>query len=50
MNTKKTDRGGQNYVSPSLEIIELNVENIICQDSLLNSPGYGGGDNDLGEI
>ena len=30
MNTKKTDRGGQNYVSPSLEIIELNVEGSVC--------------------
>ena len=49
MNTKKTDWGGQNYTSPSLEVIELNVEASICVVAS-NTPGYGDGDNDLGDI
>lgn len=33
MNTKTFNRGGQNYASPALEVLELDVENCICQDS-----------------
>ena len=39
MNTKKTDWGGQNYTSPSLEVIELNVEASICVVASGNSIG-----------
>ena len=34
MNTKTLDRGTQRYEAPSLEIIELNTENVICQASM----------------
>ncbi len=30
MNTKTLDRGTLRYEAPSLEIIELNTENVIC--------------------
>jgi len=50
MNTKTLDRGTLRYEAPSLEVIEIDVENVICGDSLLGGAGYGGGDNDLGEI
>lgn len=33
MNTKTFDRGGQRYESPALDLIEIEVENIICQAS-----------------
>ncbi len=50
MNTKRTDQRGRNYVSPSLDLIELNIENVICQDSgtfTLPSWQYDGTDDDL---
>lgn len=47
---KNLSRGGQLYEAPALEVIEIDVENVICGDSLLGGAGYGGGDNDLGEI
>lgn len=34
MNTKTFDRGTLRYEAPSLEIIELNTENVICQASM----------------
>ncbi len=44
-------RGGQPYESPALEIIDIEIEGTVCVDSYnLGSAGYGGGDNDMGEI
>lgn len=42
--------GGMTYESPRLEIIEIDVENVICQDSgtfTLPSWQYDGTDDDL---
>lgn len=44
-------REGQPYESPALEIIDIEIEGTVCIDSSnLGSAGYGGGDNDMGEI
>lgn len=43
MNTKTFNRGGQNYASPALEVLELDVENCICQDSGMDPKDWGDG-------
>lgn len=49
MNTKTLDRGGQHYESPALDLIEIEVENIICQDSgKFNLPAWLEEEDDLG--
>lgn len=45
MNTKKTDWGGQSYVSPSLEVIEIVSEGVLCG----STQQYGSGIDDLTE-
>lgn len=44
-------RGGQTYQSPSLEVLDVLVEGILCTSDGFDSPSYGyDDDNDLGEI
>ena len=42
--------GGQTYQSPSLEVLDVLVEGILCASDGWDSPSNGYGDNDLGEI
>lgn len=46
MNTKTLDRGGQHYETPSLEIIELAAEGVLCASG---DKMYGSGLDDLTE-
>lgn len=46
MNTKTLDRGTQRYEAPSLEIIELAAEGVLCASG---DKMYGSGLDDLTE-
>ena len=51
MTTKTICRGGQNYVSPTLEVLDLKNEGVLCGSTLMyDNPGNGYGSNDLGDI
>lgn len=45
MNTKLFNCG-QTYVAPALEVLELDVENCICQDSGMDPKDWGDGLDD----
>lgn len=45
-----SSRGGQTYNAPSVEVLDLQVEGILCGSDGSDSPSNGYGDNNLGDI